>query len=183
MELLISIFIFSLISIAIIAVFVSSVMSYQKSRSIKFLKENIEYSLNSIAKDVRMSSIVSSGNGSRSLTLELRRNRGGAICYEIDSGSLSYDDSPGDCTGTMKKMIDLSGAEMAIDTSTSGFYFCPSAVSSGDFCQVAGENGRGWVEINFNVNMDAGAEMRSDQISVQTIVSSRDYGWENRLTP
>jgi hypothetical protein len=53
-----------------------------------------------------------------------------------------------------------------------------SVTSSGFYSLPTSATNRGWVEINLNIEPAAGKEMEADQINVQTIVSSRDYGWE-----
>jgi len=183
-ELIVAIFIFSLITIAIVSVFVSTVTSYGKAKAIKTVKENAEFAINSIAKDVRMGKIESGSgysNGSLKPRFVLTRNRGGKVCYEVAQSYLRVDDTNGDCTGTIKKIIDLSGIAMEFDTLTSGFYSCPTDTSEtapSTCLATVAEKGRGWVEINLNIVSVAGKEMEADQINVQTIVSSRDYGWE-----
>lgn len=185
-ELLVAIFIFSLITVAIVSVFVSMATAYGKAKAIKTVKENAEFAMASIAKDVRMGKIETSdancfGAGtSPKSCLIVTRNRGGKVCYKITSLVLEIDDENGDCTGTMKNLVDLSNLNMSFDTLTSGFYSCPSTFGTPTSCPAGGssENRRGWVEINLNIKSVAGKEMEADQINVQTIVSSRDYGWE-----
>lgn len=194
-ELLVAIFIFSLITIAIVSVFVSTVTSYGKAKAIKTVKENAEFAMASIAKDVRMGKIVnpSAGysNGSLEQYLMISRNRGGKVCYYLDrAASSSYvgviagvtDDAtacPDPSSSTYDKIVDLSGTSMEF-SSDAGFYSCPSTFGTATSCPTgaSSENRRGWVEINLNIDIVSGKEMEADKINVQTIVSSRDYGWE-----
>jgi len=183
-ELIVAIFIFSLIAVAIVSVFVSIVTAYGKAKAIKLVKENAEFAISSIAKDVRMSRIESTipkckGNGvNLTSCLLITRNRGGTVCYyRSDATSLSLCDSS---CANCSKVIDLSGTSMTFDTLTSGFYSCPTDTSetASPCLATVAEKGHGWVEINLNIVSVAGKEMEADQINVQTIVSSRDYGWE-----
>jgi prepilin-type N-terminal cleavage/methylation domain-containing protein len=189
-ELMVAIFIFSIITIGIVSVFVSTAGSYQKSRAIKEVKENVEYSISSIAKDVRMGKIEATdsnciGNGgSPKACLMVTRNRGGKVCYRVAGNYLGIQESVSGNTCSLnaadyKKIIDLSGGSTTFDVSTSGFYSCPSAVEIPALCGGVTEKRRGWVEINLNILPNAGKEMEADQINVQTVVSSRDYGWED----
>ncbi len=188
-ELIVAIFIFSIITIAIVSVFVSTVTAYGKAKAIKTVKENAEFAMSSIAKDVRMGKIETTdsnciGNGgSPKACLMVTRNRGGKVCYRVASNYLGIQESVSGNTCSLnaadyKKIIDLSGESTTFNVPTSGFYSCPSAVEIPALCGGVSEKRRGWVEINMNILPNAGKEMEADQINVQTIVSSRDYGWE-----
>ena len=188
-ELMVAIFIFSIITVGIVSVFVSTAGSYQKARAIKEVKENIEYAVNSIAKEVRMGSIPAASaysDGTLQKKFEIQRNRGGTVCYSLESEyilSLCEDTCQNcDASGGYAEIINLDGKGMRFfdpaATNTSGFYSCPSAVNAAASCAGVSEKRRGWVEINFNITPESGKEMEADQISVQTVVSSRDYGWE-----
>jgi len=194
-ELMVAIFIFSLITVAIVSVFVSTVTSYGKAKAIKTVKENAEFAMASIAKDVRMGKIVNPSAGysvgSLKQYLMISRNRGGKVCYYLDrTAGSSYvgviagvtNDAiacPNPLSSTYDKIMDLSGTGMNFG-STAGFYSCPTDMSTAESPCLGpvAEKGRGWVEINLNIVSVAGKEMEADQINVQTIVSSRDYGWE-----
>lgn len=194
-ELIVAIFIFSLITVAIVSVFVSTVTSYGKAKAIKTVKENAEFAMASIAKDVRMGKIVnpSAGysNGSLGQYLMILRNRGGKVCYYLNRATNSSyvgviagvaDDAtacPDPSSSTYDKIVDLSGTSMEF-SSDAGFYSCPTDMSATESsCLATGaEKGRGWVEINLNIDIVSGKEMEADKIKIQTTVSSRDYGWE-----
>jgi len=195
-ELIVAIFIFSVILTGILSVSVSILNAYQKARSVKTLKESADFALSSIAKDVRMGKIESpfTVNGSphandgitKDEYFAVTRNRDQEVaCYHVVGSYLgvatgtpgSVDHStPADCphddgidvTGNYSRIVDLTGTGMNFDPVTSGFYSLPTDSTT-----------RGWVEINLNIKSDAGKEMEADQINVQTTVSSRDYGWEN----
>lgn len=183
-ELIIAIFIFSLLSMAIVAVFVSTTRAYQKARAVKNVKENSEFAISSIAKDVRMGKIEknsSYSDGSRKNNFMVTRNRNQQkVCYvfSADGTKLSVFENTTNCSnGTEKVLVDLAGTGMTFQ-SDSGFRACPSAESATDpghyVCPSTDELRRGWVEINLVVG---NSSMETDEIKVQTTVSSRDYGW------
>ncbi len=171
MELIISLFIFSVVLIGILTLSVSTLNSYQKARAIKTIKESTDYAISSIAKDVRMGNIVtdSSLGAEPSSELEVQRNEGGTVCYLVTETKLSFCET--DCAscpaGT--DIIDLAGSFSRFSDRT-GFYSLPT--------DTVTAKERGWVEINLEIIPDAGSEMEADQINVQTTVSARDYGWD-----
>ncbi len=185
-ELLVAIFIFFLITVGIVSVFVSSTMSYGKNKAIKDVKENAEFAMFSIAKDMRMGKVeyyyTNIGVGSTApldgnlvKNIVILKNRGGTVCYKIiDSDSDSNLDTlsvcNSNCSSSCSGLVNLVGTNMSF-ADTSGFYSLPTDTANAT-------KRRGWVEINLNIKMASGQEMSADQINVQTIVSSRDYGWE-----
>lgn len=169
-ELMVAIFIAAVIFTGIVAVFVSSTSSYQKSKAMKRIFENTQYALSLIVKDIRMGKIES-GDGTLKSQLAITRNRGGKVCYKVASDYLAVDDSAGDCTGAMKNLVDLNGTNMTFRTATSGFYSRPTDMASA-------AKMRGWAEINLEIIPGAGKEMEAEPVRIQTAVSSRDYGWE-----
>lgn len=196
-ELIVAIGIFSLIMISIVSVFVSIAKAYDKAKIMKNLKENMDFALSSIAKDVRMGRIEGTftvGGGGTPITnngttrqeyFAVTRNREQQVaCYYINSeylgvaiGSSGSADPVvfADCPASgYEKIVDLRGTEMNFDVGTSGTAgFYSLATSPPD-----DPTSRGWVELNFNTIMASGQEMNADSINIQTIVSSRDYGWE-----
>jgi|GEM_PF-980150 prepilin-type N-terminal cleavage/methylation domain-containing protein len=178
-ELLVSIFIFSLITVAIVSVFVSTTKAHQKARAIKFVKENAEFAISSIAKDVRMGKIEGAhADGNKDNYFMVVRNRNQQkVCYRITVNELEINESvpatssacPAAATN-YKELVNLSGSGMSFD-SDSGFYSMPTDTTD------PGQN-RGWVEINLNIVPEDEEGMETDSINVQTTVSSRDYGWE-----
>ncbi|HBB36649.1 MAG: ComB [Candidatus Moranbacteria bacterium GW2011_GWC1_45_18] len=198
-ELMVAIFIFSIITVAIVSVFVSTVTSYGKAKAIKTVKEDTEFAMASIAKDVRMGKIekyykiapagvetLYEGDymGMPYKYLVVSRNRGGKVCYKIDEKILGISEGiPDDnlCPQAgYNNLVDLSSTQMSFNVNTSGFFACPSTFGTPSHCPSDSllENRRGWVEINLDIIMASGKEMEADQINVQTTVSSRDYGWE-----
>lgn len=188
-ELIVAMFIFMMVMGAMVAVSVSGFRSYGKSKAIKTVSEDVGFAINSITKDVRMGKIEKSStyaDGSRKNKLMLTRNSTQQkICYIIsgDNLKLSVFEGTTDCSnGTEKVLVDLTGSGMVFDSVATGFRSCPSASSAnismdpGYYaCPSTVELRRGWAEINLNIENPT---METDSIRVQTIVSSRDYGWE-----
>jgi hypothetical protein len=83
-----------------------------------------------------------------------------------------------DCSAselTYNNLVDLSGTGMSFAAS-SAFRSClTDHDGTGIACNGTAEKRRGWVEINLNIDSPT---METDSIRAQTIVSSRDYGWE-----
>lgn len=191
-ELIVAIFIFSVILVGILSVSVSVLNAYRKAKVIKSVKESADFALSSIAKDVRMGkveNITSYSDGTIKHHLMIRRNRGGSVCYYLYntvSGNTFLGikddvlDSATSCPNTLasyNKIINLSGSGMDF-SADSGFYSCPT--DTGDTpasCGGVSGKHRGWVEINLNIVPTGGIGMSTDAINVETIVSSRDYGW------
>jgi prepilin-type N-terminal cleavage/methylation domain-containing protein len=187
-ELMVAMFIFVLLMGAMVAVSVAGFRSYGKSKAVKTVSEDVGFAINSIAKDVRMGKIENGNNyatGSSSNYLFVTRNRDQVkVCYKITSTSLEIQEGATDCiSGTYNKIVDLSSTSMQFDLGTAKFRSCVSD-NKGDGldllnfpdCNGTTEKRRGWAEINLNI---ASPSMETDSISVQTVVSSRDYGWED----
>jgi prepilin-type N-terminal cleavage/methylation domain-containing protein len=187
-ELMVAMFIFVILMGAMVAVSIAGFRSYGKSKAIKTVTEDVGFALNSIAKDVRMGKIENGNSyatGNPSDYLLVTRNRGGRVCYKIDSTSISVADlaSGIDCSSLIytNKIVDLSSTGMQFDNpGTAKFRSCITD-NKGDgtvtACNgVSNVKRRGWAEINFNISSPS---METDSISVQTVVSSRDYGWED----
>jgi len=169
-ELMVAMFIFMIVTIAMVSVSLAGFRSYIKSKAIKTVTEDVGFAINSIAKDVRMGKIrptpvACSANNCLVLIRNIDQKM---ICYKIESGNKIlrlYEGANIDCTsGTATKDIVSLDSTMSFSTN-SRFY---SAVTDATH--------RGWVEINLNI---ANSSMETDSINVQTVVSSRDYGWES----
>ena len=172
-ELLVSMFIFAVVMGGMVAVSVAGFRSYGKSKAVKTVMEDVGFAINSIAKDVRMRKIESDNSNTSPPSKQLiitRNSTQTRVCYKIAADNKSLGVCDGTC-GNCNKIVDLSGASMAFD-STSGFRNQQTA-------PIPNPTIRGWAEINLNI---ASPTMETDSISVQTIVSSRDYGWEE-VTP
>jgi prepilin-type N-terminal cleavage/methylation domain-containing protein len=181
-ELLVAMFIFAMVMGGMVAVSVAGFRSYQKSRIIKIVTEDVGFAVNSITKDVRMGKIELPNvayNASASDKIMITRNASQAkVCYLMTRGTgsdyLAVNDSVSSAASSCpayssayKKIVDLSGTGMAF-ASNSGFRNQKTDA-------VSATKVRGWAEINLNIDNSG---MDVDSIHVQTTVSSRDYGWE-----
>lgn len=184
-ELMISIFIFSVVLIGILTLSVSTMNSYNKARTIKITKESAEYAISLIAKDVRMGSISfdsAYSDGTPQKAFLVKRNGGGEVCYLIsaDNKKLSACDST--CSSCSLDIMDLEGTFSEFSSGTS-FRSCPtdSSETEASSCTIGDvtKKERGWVEMNLNIVPETTYEAEGDQINIQTTVSVRDYGWEN----
>lgn len=168
-ELMVSMFILILVMAAMATVAVSVFKSYQKSKSIKTVTEDVGFALNSFAKEVRMGkveSLVDNAGNTPSNTLLFTSSRTMTkVCYTLSSTLLNVCD--GNCANC-QSAVDLSGTSMTFDTATSGFRYQKTNTS-------VSPKVRGWAEINLNIESPS---MATDSIHVQTTVSLRDYGWE-----
>lgn len=166
-----------------VAVSVAGFRSYQKSKAIKTVSEDVGFALNSVAKDVRMGKIeyknidsncIGEGAGKIKKCLIVSRNVSGKkICYKVTDAKFTLYENDGVCSGSAsqtKDLVDLTNTTMRFD-GNSGFYDMATSDST-----VSSPNKiRGWAEINFDIISPG---METDSIRVQTTVSSRDYGWE-----
>lgn len=188
-ELLVAVLIFSIITVGIVSVFVSTAGAYYKARAIKNVKENAEYAMNLIAKDVRMGKIGKDtlnaaptplADGSLEQYLMVARNRGGTVCYIITSTFLGIEEGIApDPSGKIGCDPDPAKYNMIFNLTDTGMNFdVGSSGTTGFRSNPTDTTSRGWVELNLNINMTSGQEMEADQINIETIVSSRDYGWE-----
>lgn len=177
-ELMVAMFIFSMLLGGMIAVSIAGLRSYGKSKAVKTVTEDVGFAMNSIAKDVRMGKIESAGKlvsaALPSSDLIVTRNSSREIIrYEVTPKKMiSCKCADADCLDAgrtnCKDMVDLTLTDMNFDLTTSGFHNQKTDTTS------ATKN-RGWAQINLNIESPT---MEKDSIRVQTVVSSRDYGWE-----
>ncbi len=182
-ELIVAMFILVMVIAAMVSISITVFRSYQKARAIKTIMEDVGYTLNSIAKDVRMGKIEignSYADGSAKDYLLVSRNRGGRVCYRINATTVAVADiaSGNDCTLsslTYTNIVNLLGTSLTFDLGKSRFRSCTTDKDgTGPACNSATGKRRGWVEVNLDIENPS---METDAIKVQTIVSSRDYGW------
>lgn len=169
-ELIVAMFILVVVMGAMVGVIVSIFQSYQKSRAIKTVSEDVGVALNSIVKDIRMGNVASNSSTfpiSDPTNSELIITRNGSkttVKYQITAKKLIlYTCTDSTCASfSTQDMVDLSSTTMNFDTTTSGFRNQKTVPPI-----------RGWVEIHMNIENPS---MTSDSIHAQTTISSRDYG-------
>jgi Tfp pilus assembly protein PilW len=173
-ELMVAMLIFMLVMGAMVAVSVAGFRSYGKSKVIKTVTGDIGFAINSIAKDVRMGKIESTNTGSTpSSALIITRNNVQTIMrYEKTSTKLSSCE----CSKTTCKLSERSEPKVLVDLTGTGMTFdATSGFRNQKTDTISATKIRGWAEINLNIENPT---MEKDSIRVQTIVSSRDYGWD-----
>lgn len=181
-ELIVAMFILVMVIAAMVSISITVFKSYQKAKAIKTIVEDVGYTLNSIAKDVRMGKIeigTSYADGSAKDYLLVSRNRGGRVCYRINTTTVATADlaSGNDCSGLTytNNLVNLSGTGMTFDSGKAKFRSCTTDQDgTGPACNSVTGKRRGWAEVNLDIENPT---MATDAIKVQTIVSSRDYGW------
>jgi prepilin-type N-terminal cleavage/methylation domain-containing protein len=169
-EMMVTMLILALVMAGMTAVSVAGFKSYQKSKAIKIVSEDIGFAINSITKDVRMGTITSTdvpiSSSSPNSKLVISRNLTGnmSVCYMISNDRKSLDQCDSVCSNC-DKMVDLSGSGMTF-SDDSGFYNMAT-----DNNAPVPNRIRGWAEINLNIENPT---MEKDSIHVQSMVSSRD---------
>ena len=175
-ELIVAMSIFAMVMIAMIAVSVSGFRSYIKSKAMKNVSEDVGFAVNSMIKDIRMGRVESDNSPSvvRDQIIITRNSSQERVRYKVFNDKLTLCDCTNDaCSDTAtencKNMVEFpSSTGLTFDLSASGSGFRNRRTASA-------LNIRGWVEINLNIESYS---METDSIRVQTIVSSRDYGWD-----
>ncbi|MFA6285504.1 MAG: prepilin-type N-terminal cleavage/methylation domain-containing protein [Parcubacteria group bacterium] len=171
-ELIVSMFIFMMVMGAMVAVSAAGFRSYGKSKAIKTVTENVAFAINSITKDARMGKIQSVNNldPPNSELIITRNGSQETVKYRITADKLSI------CScGIDKTCAAPTGCNDIVDLTLTGAIFAgTSGFRNQKTDTISATKIRGWVEINLNIENSA---METDSIRVQTVVSSRDYGW------
>lgn len=101
-EVMISIFMFSVIMVAASNIFAQSVQSYRYARASQQTMEDMQFAMNRVAKSLRTSSVQSVGTGGQNIVIyDYSREGGACIRYTFTTGSaileevnlLSYEDT------------------------------------------------------------------------------------------
>lgn len=81
-ELTVALFVFSLVTLAVLGIFIQSINSQRKAIVIQNIQENLRYAIDVAGKEIRMSSIASDEGAS--LILDINHPVNGAVRYEFD---------------------------------------------------------------------------------------------------
>jgi prepilin-type N-terminal cleavage/methylation domain-containing protein len=160
-EVVVSLFVFSLLMIAVSQTFAVFIQSYREARSIQRDVENIQYVLNSLSKELRTSTVISSNSSSMKFYDYSQKE---CMQYRIASGSLSMRresmDDIDTCTAN-----DISGSYTAVSsgTVTGSMIVDPSTISP---LHV------GKITFSFKITED-----NKHTAYIQTTVSLRDFGY------
>jgi prepilin-type N-terminal cleavage/methylation domain-containing protein len=161
-EMIVAIFVFSLIMVIVIGTFISVVNLRKKTKTIQQNTENAHFVMEQMAKTLRTSSILESTETSiqafdYSQTQCIRYNYNAdlhTLQSEIGTGSSS------ECTFTDNDYVDMTS----------------SAIGAASFVAVKSDSDtRGKVTIALKVCYDSNDCTGVDRVNIQTTVSLRDY--------
>lgn len=164
-EVMTALFVFALVMAGTSQIFGSAFTEYRATRTLQQDIENIQYTINIMAKELRTSSVVSAA-GNKSSVQFYDHSQEKCFLYRISSGALQMDSaaSPGgvsQCNGmTLSSFVTISTG-----TVTGSFQVTPSATVGGPPTRV------GKVTISLAIAKDA-----THFAHIQTTVSLRDFG-------
>ena len=176
-EVLVSLFIFSLMMAATAEIFTKAFSGYRNTRAIQRDVENAQYTLNLISKELRTSTVVAPLTGSfplNSLSVKFYdHSQGRCFYYRISAGALqvasALSTGPPDCT---TKTLPTP-ATISTGTVIGSFRVtpsCSSVVTPG--CTGAKRVGK--VTISLDISEGAGSTHKAQ---IQTTSSLRDFGY------
>ena len=161
-EMMVSLFIFSLLMPVVAQIFSTAFTGYRSTRAVQHDIENAQYSMNVIAKELRTSSVVSA-SGSQTSVKFYDHSQGICFRYRVSGGQLEMASAAStdvaDCTAKVLPAL------VAISTGTINGSFQVTPSVGGAMKQV------GKVTISLEVYDDTAHRAR-----IQTSVSLRDFG-------
>lgn len=170
LEVLVSLFVFSLTLIATTQIFTSAYSGYRMTRSVQNDLENAQFAINSMAKALRSSSVVapSSPDLDSSFVQFYDHSQEKCFYYQVSGGALQA--ASRDASGGVSECDGMSSSSFSFTTVSTGtvtgsFRVTPSADIGGPPTQV------GRVTIALSVAADA-----THSAQVQTSISLRDFG-------
>ena len=185
LEVMISLFIFALMMTTISMIFASLFKNYKRARTVQINLENAQFTMNSMAKALRTSSIIDpTSPGTVSSIRFFNYSDGTCVSYRLQGNSLqaAIDTYPGtDQTSGAKKTWCSSEANLSnYSNLTSSFVndvrfgVIPSSEGTGgeaeSYYSVVGK-----VTILIEVCESFGCPESQDKAKIQTTVSLRDY--------
>lgn len=166
-EVIVSLFIFSLMMVAVSQIFAKAFSGYRNTRATQRDVENAQYALNLLSKELRTSTVVAPLSGPfprSSQTIKFYdHSQGRCFYYQINSNALQVASAsstgPADCT------TRNVGTPVTISTGTvsGSFRVTPS--------QGGGSKRAGKVTISLDISEDA-----THRAQIQTTASLRDFG-------
>jgi len=172
-EMLISLFIFSLIMLAVSQVFSKAFLGYRSTVRVQHDIENAQYGISILAKELRTSSIVAPLGGpypnTSSFIQFFDHSQNKCFRYRIQANALQVASAPSSGVATGGSPCDSMslGSFTIISTGviTGSFRITPSGTIGGPAVRV------GRVTIAMEVSEDA-----SHKANIQTSISLRDFG-------
>lgn len=165
-EVIVSLFVFTLAMASVTQIFGSAFSGYRATRNVEQDIENIQYTINIMAKELRTSSVVSASGSQQSVKF-FDHSQGRCFRYRIRVAERDLQVASAASTG----VADCNGlnpaafATISTGTVTGSFQVTPSAAIGGPATRV------GKVTIAFQIAEDATHFAR-----IQTTVSLRDFG-------
>lgn len=163
-EVMVSLFIFTLMMIAVAEIFTDAFTGHRATRMVGRDIENIQYALNSISKELRTSSVVSA-SGSQSYVQFYDHSQSQCFRYRISGGALQVASATSTGVSNCNGMNLTSFTTLSTGTVSGSFDVTPSEDYGGPPTRV------GRVTISFQIAEDATHFAR-----IQTTVSLRDFG-------
>lgn len=169
-EVLVSLFIFSLIMVIISQNFISFFKNYNNSKLIQRDLEEAQYALAQIAKTLRTSVIVEVGGGTdadhRGYVIVFDNSQTKCFRYTFTGATLEVKAKSGVVTSNDCVGMTNDGAQQMVHMPVSGNFIFPKASSSAGNWRV------GIITIRMAVGDQANVD---DLVPIQTTVSLRDY--------
>lgn len=166
MELLVALFIFSIVMMATAQIFAKAYSGYHMTKRVQHDLENAQYAINILAKKLRTSSVVS-GSGSQQYIQFFDHSPTPPRCirYRISSNALEVAESVATDVSQCDSMSLSSFVPVTTGTVTGSFLATESAPVGGPPTRV------GKVTISLSVSEDA-----AHSAHIQTTISLRDFG-------
>jgi prepilin-type N-terminal cleavage/methylation domain-containing protein len=165
-EMLVSLFIFALIMVAVSQIFSTAFLSYRTTRSVQHDIENAQYTLGILAKELRTSSIVSASGSQQSVQF-YDHSQSKCFQYRINANRLQFASivpTPNTVAGCAATIF-VGFTTISTGNVTGSFQVTTSETPGGPPVRV------GKVTIALTI-----AEATTHQASIQTSISLRDFG-------
>lgn len=164
-EVLVSMFIFSIMMVTVSQVFASSFSGYRSTRAIQRDIDNAQYSLNVLAKELRTSSVVNPASGTlvnSSFVQFYDHSQGKCFRYRINQGNLQV------------ASADVADVAACGSASLSNFSNITTGVINGSFRVTPSTSVPAHVgKVTMSLDISEGS---SHHARIQTTVSLRDFG-------
>ncbi len=170
LELLISLAVLSILMLATTEIFAESFGSYQATKRIENNISDAQFLMNSIAKELRTSTVVSpTGDGSTQSIKFFEYSKSECVQYRFNSGNQSLEvarTAPGSSFASCNNTTSLSGfSRVGIGRVTGSFYSLPSRDTTPGPQRIG--------RVTVTLSIQAGG---ANSIALQSTTSLRDYG-------
>jgi len=173
-EMMIAIFIFSLMMIAVTEIFSSSFGGYGNARNIQKDLEDAQFVMGQIAKTLRTSSIVNIGGSSEITVYDYSQNK--CVAYQFVSGEIRTDATADDSVPSTSDPVDWCFANFSPDFSA--YNKMAAFFVDGRFNSIKSDNTPGSEilgKVTISMKICSNSSCSKDEAVIQTSVSLRDY--------